>query len=75
MKSLRKEVSLFRLASALVSENGMLKLTRKGRYLWLIMMREFFTGVNNFRDACRTDAGSLNVSVEPSGAAEVVVGE
>lgn len=75
MKSLRKEVSLFRLASALVSQNGMLKLTRKGRYLWLIMMREFFTGVNNFRDACRADARSLNVSVEPLGDAEVVVGD
>jgi coproporphyrinogen III oxidase-like Fe-S oxidoreductase len=29
------------------------KLTRKGQYLSVVMMREFFAGVNNFRDAAR----------------------
>ena len=28
-------------------------LTRRGHYLWVIMMREFFIAVNNFRDFCR----------------------
>jgi coproporphyrinogen III oxidase-like Fe-S oxidoreductase len=55
MKTLWKEISFLRAASALVNENGMLRLTRKGRYLWVIMMREFFTGVNNFRDMCRAN--------------------
>lgn len=28
-------------------------LTGRGRYIWVILMREFFTAVNNFRDYCR----------------------
>lgn len=28
-------------------------LTKRGRYQWVIMMREFFVAVNNFRDFCR----------------------
>jgi coproporphyrinogen III oxidase-like Fe-S oxidoreductase len=53
LKSLWKEIPLFRLAGALYNDNGILRLTRRGQYLWVIMMREFFTGVNNFRDVCR----------------------
>ncbi len=30
-----------------------LTLTKKGRYLMVVMMREFFTGVNNLRDQAR----------------------
>ncbi len=30
-----------------------LYLTPRGRYYWVVMMREFFTAVNNFRDYCR----------------------
>jgi coproporphyrinogen III oxidase-like Fe-S oxidoreductase len=52
-KTLRKEIALFRLLGALYADQGLLRLTNKGRYLWVIMMREFFTGVNNFRDLCR----------------------
>jgi menaquinone C8-methyltransferase len=33
-----------------------LSLTRRGRYQWVIIMREFFTAVNNFRDFCRRRA-------------------
>lgn len=29
-------------------------LVTKDQYYWVIMMREFFTAVNNFRDYCRT---------------------
>ncbi|MFH1116112.1 MAG: coproporphyrinogen III oxidase family protein [Pseudomonadota bacterium] len=53
MKTLWKEILLFKSLSALVDDQGRLRLTRRGRYLWVIMMREFFTGVNNFRDMCR----------------------
>jgi coproporphyrinogen III oxidase-like Fe-S oxidoreductase len=28
-------------------------LTKRGRYAWVVLMREFFTAVNNFRDYCR----------------------
>jgi len=52
-KTLWKEISLFRMVGALYNDNGVLRLTRRGQYLWVIMMREFFTGVNNFRDICR----------------------
>ncbi len=53
MKTLGTEIALFKLVGAVVEEHGMLRLTRRGRYLWVIMMREFFSGVNNFRDVCR----------------------
>jgi len=52
-RTLRKETALLRALGALKRDNGVLKLTRTGRYLWVIMMREFFTGVNNFREICR----------------------
>jgi len=35
---------------------GQYILTPRGRYYWVIMMREFFTAVNNFRDFCRENA-------------------
>lgn len=60
LRSLKKEMAFFRSVGALVSDNGVLRLTRKGRYLWVIMMREFFTGVNNFRDICRDRVDSAN---------------
>lgn len=53
MKTLWKEIAFLRLTGALFQDAGFLRPTRKGRYLWVIMMREFFTGVNNFRDICR----------------------
>ncbi|MBM3302576.1 MAG: coproporphyrinogen III oxidase, partial [Deltaproteobacteria bacterium] len=57
MKTLRKEISLFQAVSALVNDRGVLRLTPRGRYLWVIMMREFFTGVNSFRDMCHARIG------------------
>ncbi len=54
MKTLWKEIPLLKILSALVNDNDHLRLTRKGRYFWVIMLREFFTGVNNFRDMCRS---------------------
>jgi coproporphyrinogen III oxidase-like Fe-S oxidoreductase len=35
-----------------------LHLTPKGGYAWVIMMREFFISVNNFRDFCRMQTPS-----------------
>ncbi len=43
----------FYLAGALRYESGKFLPTRRGRYLAVVMMREFFTAVNNFRDFCR----------------------
>ena len=36
---------------------GNIQLTRRGQYYWVTMMREFFTGVDNFRDISREAAG------------------
>ena len=43
----------FALAGALKCRQAQLHLTKRGCYLWVIMMREFFIAVNNFRDFCR----------------------
>jgi coproporphyrinogen III oxidase-like Fe-S oxidoreductase len=42
------------LASGTVRHSrGTLRLTERGYYLWVVMMREFFNGVNNFREQMR----------------------
>ncbi len=41
------------LIGGLRYRKGTFYLTNRGRYYWVIMMREFFTAVNNFRDFCR----------------------
>jgi menaquinone C8-methyltransferase len=42
-----------RLLGAIGNRMGEYYVTDRGRYFALIMMREFFIGVNNFRDFCR----------------------
>lgn len=42
-----------RLLGAVRKADGHLTLTNSGCYLWVMMMREFFVGVNNFRDEMR----------------------
>ena len=52
------EILFFSMAGGLKKHGQMLTLTRKGQYYWVIMMREFFIGVNNFRDYCRAAVNS-----------------
>ena len=47
-----REIFAFMLAGGLYYKRGTFYLTDRGRYYWVIMMREFFTSVNNFRDFC-----------------------
>jgi coproporphyrinogen III oxidase-like Fe-S oxidoreductase len=47
----------FTLIGALAWHPPDITLTRRGRYAWVVLMREFFTAVNNFRDYCREQAG------------------
>ncbi len=47
------EITFFRMAGGLVKKGKDMILTPKGQYYWVIMMREFFIAVNNFRDYCR----------------------
>jgi len=52
-RRLWKELAFLRLTGALERRGaggGVLALTRRGYYFWVILMREFFTGVNNFRE-------------------------
>jgi coproporphyrinogen III oxidase-like Fe-S oxidoreductase len=57
VKTLWKEIASFQIVRALRYFSPRLYLTDWGRYLWVIMMREFFIAVNNFRDYCRKQAG------------------
>jgi coproporphyrinogen III oxidase-like Fe-S oxidoreductase len=52
-KILWMDLVLFSLIGAIRYTGEDYRLTDQGRYAWVIMMREFFTAVNNFRDFCR----------------------
>jgi len=47
------ELSGLLLSGSAILSRGSLQLTERGYYLWVVMMREFFNGVNNFRDQMR----------------------
>jgi coproporphyrinogen III oxidase-like Fe-S oxidoreductase len=47
-----KELLFFRLLGAVRLSDRELALTRRGHYLWVVLMREFFTGINVFREHC-----------------------
>lgn len=52
-RTLWKEFLFFRTVGALKASGGRYHLTRRGMYYWVIMMREFLMGVNNFREDMR----------------------
>lgn len=56
LKTMWKEIAAFEIVRAFRYFPPYLQLTPYGRYLWVIMMREFFIAVNNFRDYCRKQA-------------------
>jgi hypothetical protein len=45
------------LCGALRDLPGRLALTDRGRYFWVMAMREFFIAVDTMRDVCRKQAG------------------
>jgi len=47
------EIFLFFLIGGIKKEGNYFYLTDNGRYYWLMMMRGFFIGVNNFREYCK----------------------
>ncbi len=55
-KTLWKEIAAFEIVRAFRYFPPYLHLTPRGHYLWVIMMREFFIAVNNFREYCRKQA-------------------
>lgn len=46
---LRKELLLFKALGGITESDQTYDLTLEGMYYWVLMMREFFMGVNNFR--------------------------
>lgn len=50
---LRPEMAALKLIGAIRGEGATLRLTERGYYLWVMMMREFFSGVSGLRDEMR----------------------
>ncbi len=55
------EATFFSMVGGIRIDKDSITLTERGQYYWVIMMREFFTGVDNFRDISRAAVG-----IEPS---------
>ena len=51
--TLWKEFAAFRSVGAIRDEGDAWRLTERGMYLWVLMMREFFIAVSDFRDIMR----------------------
>jgi len=64
LKTLWKETAAFTLAGSFRYFSPCLHLTPRGRYWWVVMMREFFIAVNHFRDHCRREAGLEDGTIE-----------
>jgi coproporphyrinogen III oxidase-like Fe-S oxidoreductase len=56
LRLLWPDLLAFFLIGALSWRPPEIVLTKRGRYAWVVLMREFFTAVNNFRDYCRAQA-------------------
>ncbi len=54
-QTLWREFLLFRLLRAIIRDGNAYRLTRRGMYYWVVMMREFFLGTNSFRDQMRAN--------------------
>ena len=49
-QKLAAELALLQLIGAIRDREDSLVLTARGRYLWVVLMREFFSGMNSLRD-------------------------
>ena len=56
LRLLWPDILAFFLAGGLSWKNPEIVLSPRGRYYWVILMREFFIAVNNFRDYCQDQA-------------------
>jgi coproporphyrinogen III oxidase-like Fe-S oxidoreductase len=55
-----RDIAGLKLIGAATERNGSLCLTESGFFLWVVLMREFFSGVNNFRDDMRHNIAREN---------------
>ena len=53
-----KEFDMLHALGSIVDDGDTIKLTRRGQYDWVILMREFFIGIDNFRDEMRRHVGA-----------------
>jgi len=60
-RTLWPELTMLQTIGVVRNEETQLKLTESGFYLWVMLMREFFTGVNNLRDQMRHNISQENV--------------
>lgn len=54
-RTLWPELSALQTVGAVRDTGEFLSLTEKGFYLWVVLMREFFTGINSLRDQMKHD--------------------
>jgi len=54
---LAPELAALRVVGAVQAERDELRLTPRGRYYWLVLMRGFLNAANNFRDEMRRHIG------------------
>lgn len=66
-RTLWPELTALRLIGALRDGDGRLVLTERGFYLWVVMMREFFTGVGSLRDDMRHHISEESTVLEDFG--------
>jgi coproporphyrinogen III oxidase-like Fe-S oxidoreductase len=57
-KLLWKELDFLHALGLITHDGDNIKLTRRGQYDWVVLMREFFIGVDNFRDEMRRHVGA-----------------
>jgi len=60
-----RDLAGLRLIGAVRNEANELRLTESGYYLWVVLMREFFSGVNSFRDDMRHDLPAERAKLPP----------
>lgn len=58
------DLALLHASGALRSAGDRILLTDRGQYLWIVLMREFFTGVNSLRDQMRGDIAHEGIILE-----------
>ncbi len=73
-RRLWQEIAFFRTIGALRDTGPRLELTERGMYYWVVMMREFFTGVNRFREQMRLNI-RRELDVGPAARAQASVPE
>ncbi len=57
MRAMRVDLAVLRALRAIEISGQTIYLTERGQYFWIVLMREFFAGVNGLRDQMRKKGG------------------